>query len=967
MTVELSILGPIGAARGDVALDVGGPKQQALLAFLLVHTGGWVDAHLCLEAVWDDQPPDGAVRSLRTYISNLRRLLGPEVEIETVAGGYRLVLEDAHLDAGQFEAMVASARAIADPRRRFARLSEALGLWGDRPLAGLTNRLWASIEADRFDEMRARVVADRFEAALESGLHHDLLPEFEAAAADRPLDERLATLAMLALYRSGRQADALRAGEAIRRRLADQLGVEPTPDLITLERRILNHDPVLRWNRAKTNLPHAASSFVGRTSELAELAGVVTSVRLVTLLGPGGAGKTRLAVELGHRLTDRFADGVWVCDLAPAPRPEAVDDLVGAALGVQPRTGMDRLEAVAEFLVPKKALVIMDNCEHVARRAAVAVARLVGACPGLTVVATSRVPLHVEGERSWGVDPLAVPEEDHLPGDLDEALEYPSIRLLVDRASNRFRPADSQAGDLARLARRLDGLPLALELAASRLATMTLEEVLGDIDGLDRFESSTVDGDVRHRTLQRTVAWSHDLLPEASRAGLARLGVFSGTFGAFDASAVSGTSLEDTGRLLRTLVDSSLVVADTSGDRTRFRLLETIRAFALDRLSSAEVDTLRSRHASHYAGLVTDEAVRLNGPEEPVAVNTIADAFSDIRAAAVWALDQAETDVVTALAGSIADFSYWRGAYETATWATEAVELPDADAHPDWPALCGSAARGMWLLGRFTDAKRYARAGDRPTIATPVARSGHPHDVAADVDLYEGRTEAALDHYRSALEDASVRGDLLRVSWTQYYLAVVSAVAGLGDDAVAYATECRRTVDDLANPTAVAYATYAQALAVKRHQPARAEALFNESARIARGVSNDWFEGIATMESASITAFTAEPAEAVAIFGPVVDHWDRAGDRTQLRLTWRYLLRALARAGLDEEAAVLIGALEDGHGPARGVGLVRPPGGAVKGVRARLSEDAYTKALVRGGAMSHAELVEHARQVIRSA
>lgn len=962
MSVELSILGPIGASRGGLALELGGPKQQGLLTLLLVHAGERVDADVCLEAVWGDQPPEGAMRSLRTYVSNLRRLLGPEVKIATVAQGYRLLLEDAHLDADQFESMVARARSLADPERRFARLSEALGLWGDRPLAGLTNRLWASIEADRLDQIRGTVAADRLEAALEAGLHHDLLPEFQAAAAERPLDERLTTLAMHALYRSGRQAEALRAGEAIRRRLADQLGVEPTPDLIALEQRILNHDPILGWNRANTNLPVALSSLVGRTSELAELTGVVTSVRLVTLLGAGGAGKTRLAVELGHRLADRFSDGVWLCDLAPAPRPEAVADLVGAALGVQPRSGMDRLTAVAEFLVAKQALLIMDNCEHLARRAAVVVARLTGSCPGLTVVTTSRVPLHVEGEHVWLVDPLAVPDEDHVPGDLDEAMEYPSIRLLVDRASNRFHPTDKQAGDLARLARRLDGLPLALELAASRLATMTLEEVLADIDHLDRFESSTVDGDVRHRTLQRTVAWSHDLLPEAFRAGLARLGVFSGWFDARDAASVSGTSPEDSERLVGTLVDSSLVVADTSGARTRYRLLETIRAFALGRLSAAEVETLRSRHATHYARLVIDGAVRLNGPEESAAVATISNAFSDVRAAVEWGLARADLDVVTSLAGSIADFSYWRSAYETVTWATRAVELSEAETHPDWPALCGSAARGMWLLGRFTEAKRYARAGARPTMATPVARSGHPRDVAADIDLYEGRTKAALDHYRGALAEAQVRGDLLRVSWTQYYLSVVSAIAGLGDDAIGYAAACRRTAEELANPTADAYATYAQALAVKRDQPARAEALFNESARIARGVSNDWFEGIATMESASITAFTAEPADAVAIFAPVVDHWDRAGDRTQFHLTCRYLLRALARAGLDEGAAVLIGALEEGHE----AGLIRPPGGAVKSVRGRLSEDDLTKALVRGAAMSHAELVEHTRQLIRS-
>ncbi|HZG89914.1 MAG TPA: BTAD domain-containing putative transcriptional regulator, partial [Pseudonocardia sp.] len=460
MDVEVRILGPLEVLVAGAPAALGGAKPRALVAVLAVARGAVVPVDTLVAALWGDLPPPGAVSSLRAYVSRVRRALdGEGGRLRHRGGGYALELDAAELDAAAVEQLLAAAR-TADAERAVALLDEALGRWRGDALAEFADLDPVRAEAARLAELRATAAEDRTDALLRSGRAGEAVADLEVMVAGAPHRERATVLLMRALYATGRQADAMAAYHALRRRLDVELGVPPSEPARALYRRILDQDPALAPPPAPVpgNLPRRATSFVGRDTELAEVRSAVRGGPLVTLTGVGGVGKSRLAEEVAGRERDRFPDGGWLAELAPLAADGPVGHAVAAALRVQQRQGMGIDESLIAYLRPRRLLLLLDNCEHVLDGAARFADRVVTRCPGVVVLATSRAPLDVPGEQVRPVPPLSI-------GD--------ATALFVDRA--RAQRPDLELGDaepVAEICRRLDGLPLAIELAAARTRGM---------------------------------------------------------------------------------------------------------------------------------------------------------------------------------------------------------------------------------------------------------------------------------------------------------------------------------------------------------------------------------------------------------------------------------------------------------------------------------------------------------------
>ena len=529
------------------------------------------------------------MHALQSLVSRLRRALGNGSLVAPAPGGYRL---DVEVDAQRFERLVAdgsAARARGDHERAGSILREALALWRGPALADLVDYRFAAAAAARLDDLRLAALADRVAADLALGHGDRLVPELEALCAEHPLHERLAAQLIAALSASGRQADALATYERVRMLLADELGVPPGPELQAAHMAVLQGEQA---PRRRSNLSAPVTSFVGREREIAQIGELLERGRLVTLLGPGGAGKTRLAREAVAGWVDRVADGVWMVELAPVTSEADIVPAVLGALGLREAAlrealvARDGLGRLLDVLADREAIVVLDNCEHLIAGVAELADRLLAGCPKLRLVATSREALAISGESMVAVPPLA---------------QTPAQELFADRAAAAL-PGFVMDEHGEEICRRLDGLPLALELAAARLRSLPARELAERLD--DRFRLLTGGSRTalpRHRTLRAVVDWSWDLLDEPERRLARRLAVFSAGATAESACAVDGTDALDG---LAALVERSLlqVVPDTSP--TRYRMLETIREYGLEKLAEAgELEQTRTRHARHFAQL----------------------------------------------------------------------------------------------------------------------------------------------------------------------------------------------------------------------------------------------------------------------------------------------------------------------------------------------------------------------------
>ncbi|RCV49573.1 BTAD domain-containing putative transcriptional regulator [Marinitenerispora sediminis] len=684
--MRFGILGPVDVRLADGSpLAVGGPRVRALLALLLLDAGRPVGTDRLLDGLYGAEPPAAAANALQSQVSRLRRALRPvsggRELVERLPGGYRIAVAPEDVDAHRFERLAARGRhalASGDPRRAAALLREALALWRGPALADLAGMAGTASGAPHVDahaarlaELRLATVEDRVEADLALEPHGALVAELRELVAAHPLRERPAAQLVRALHARGRRAEALAVYREARRRLVDELGIEPSAELAAAQLAVLRAEPAPAPPAPRRSvLPAQLTSFVGRDTELERVVALLETARLVTLTGPGGSGKTRLAVEAAAR---RPVDVCFV-ELGRVESPDVVPQAVAAALGLRdaallpplvtggPPPPADAAERLAAALAERRLLLVLDNCEHVVVAAARLAGRLLGTCPALRVLATSREPLGITGETLCPVPPLALPP----PGvPAAEAPRFPAVRLFAERAA-AVRPGFTVNGGSAEavlhICRALDGLPLAIELAAARLRSLPVGEVAARLD--DRFQllsRGSRTAEPRHRTLRAVVEWSWDLLDDAERRLARRLTVFAGGATVEQAARVCGVSEAEAVDLLTGLADKSLVEA-AGDDPQRFRMLATVRAFCAERLADAgEVERTRRAHALYHRGRVLAAAPRLRGSGQLEWLRRLDAEHDDILAALRWAVRAGEREFALEMLAALTSYWWLRG------------------------------------------------------------------------------------------------------------------------------------------------------------------------------------------------------------------------------------------------------------------------------------------------------------------
>ncbi|MGY6656893.1 BTAD domain-containing putative transcriptional regulator [Amycolatopsis sp. TRM77291] len=674
--MRFRVLGATEVRRDDgTTVPIGGPRVRTLFALLALEAGRVVPAERLIDGLYGEQPPEGVANALQSQVSRLRGALKKLAPVEFSPAGYRLAVDPDDVDARRFERLAAEGRrtlAAGDAAKASELLRDALGLWRGPAFADITDAPFRDPQVTRLNELKTSAIEDRVEAELKLGKHEDVLAELREVIDEQPLRERPRALLIRALHAAGRQAEALTAFEDARRVLADELGTDPGPELAAAHLAVLRGETPVKATSAV--LPAQLTSFIGREGDLRHVLDRLESSRLVTLTGPGGAGKTRLAIETAAAvdLPAVFAE------LAPYTEDADVAHAVLTALGlrtvplgtVTAPVENAPLERLIDALAERAVLLVLDNCEHLIEAAAKLAARLLGAAPALRVLATSREPLGITGEVVSPVPRLAVPPPGTPPA---RSLEFAAIRLFADRAragDPGFVVDDDTAGDVQRVCAALDGLPLAIELAAARVRTLPVGEIAARLD--DRFgllSRGSRAAESRHRTLRAVVEWSWDLLDEDERLLARRLTVFAGGTTLADAEAVC--AVPDIAELLPSLVDRSLV--ERTGDR--YRMLETIRAFFAGKLAEAgETERLRRAHAEHFLALAEEADPMLRTGDQLVWLARLDAAYDDLLAALRWA---AESDVRIALRLSAALVLYWwmRGRrFEGSTLCMEVVK-----------------------------------------------------------------------------------------------------------------------------------------------------------------------------------------------------------------------------------------------------------------------------------------------------
>jgi predicted ATPase/DNA-binding SARP family transcriptional activator/Tfp pilus assembly protein PilF len=678
--VDFRILGSLEVLDGDRRLALGGMKQRALLALLLLHANEVVSSDRLIAALWGEQRVEDASRPLQVAVSRLRRTLEPDRPsgqpselLIARPPGYALLLDRGQLDLERFEDGAASGRealAEGDPARAADALGGALALWRGPPLADFDYESFAQAEIGRLEELRISALEDRIAADLELGRHANLVGELRELAERHPLRERVRGQLMLALYRSGRQAEALEAFRDARGSLVAELGIEPEPALQRLHASILGQEASLDAPKhalapkpgppvAPFKLPLLRTGTVGRAQDVARVRELLGSTRLLTLVGAGGIGKTRLAVEVARAARADYADGVCFASLLSTEAPDLVATTVAAGLAVVLLADEPALDGLVRLIDDKQMLVVLDNFEHVLAAADV-VSELLEACEGLRILITSREPLRLSGEQLFVVGPLALPAPEQRPDPLT-ILRSAAVRLFVERCRARdvgFVLDDANAASVAEICTRLNGMPLAIELAAAHATLLAPEEMIGRLDdALTVLVGGPRDAPARQQTLRATLDWSHALLDPHEQRAFAGLAVFSGgcPFSGGCTLEAAETVLGIDLSAVEALLAKSLLVTHThnAGER-RVRMLEPVRAYALERfMERRDAEDLRRRHCEYYVALAERSEPALRGPDQLIWLHRLGADHANLRAAVLWSLRAGRPELGLRLASAL--------------------------------------------------------------------------------------------------------------------------------------------------------------------------------------------------------------------------------------------------------------------------------------------------------------------------
>lgn len=949
--MRFGVLGPVEAQSGERHAAIGSGHQRTILAMLLAARGESVSTDRLIDALWGSDPPASARKSLQSHISRLRGELAAvdpsgTDPVVTVSGGYLLDVDAHELDAAIFETLVGEAREVVgdEPDKASSLLEEAKRLWRGPAFGELASHPRVRPEAVRLERLRSRAAADHIDVRLALGQHEDVMGELEAAVAEDPLDERAHRQLMLALYRSSRQADALATFRRLDERLRDEQGVDPSPELRELHQRILRQDGALmaagprfghdrgpagarsggvRSGDVSGPLPAPTTELIGRADEVAEIATLITEVPLVTLTGPGGVGKTRVAEQVADEVSGRFDAGVAGCGLAAVRDPDRVGGALVTMLGIHPSAEQSAAETLVEAIGRRHLLLLLDNCEHVLAAVTPLVEEILGRCPNVAILATSRERLHLSAEHIRQIRPLDVPPSHATP---QEIAATPSGALFLARAEAvepNFALTGDNAAAVAELCRRLDGMPLAIELAAARIRALAPADLVERLD--ERFSllaGGPRGATDRHRTLQAVVAWSYDLLSEPEAALFERLSVFAGSFTLAAVERVCAdretVPASEVAGHLSELVDKSMVVVEREEGTIRYRLLDTLREFGARRLDEmGDTGIYRLAHADYYVELAEELGPAVRGPSERKAVDRIDAAIDDLRSAHAWMVASGEVDGALRLPVALSDDMFYRLRDEMITWTHRALALDGATTHAAYPAALATAAMGDTHRGQYERAKREANeALDRAeedsftTIWALVALEASA--------LYEGRFDDLLTLADRQERIAQQLGDDYHLAFARVSRVLALLYGGQREAAVTHLADLEQASNASGNPTMTAFARYCRGEVFLDTRPAEAAAALGQSIELARQAKNLMIEGVALVSLASLEGRRGRTEQALELFREVVAHWRRRGDYTHQLTTLRNLVVLLTDVGADEPAAVLHGAVTEGSAPSFG-------------------------------------------------
>jgi predicted ATPase/DNA-binding SARP family transcriptional activator len=792
------VLGPLEAQRNGRVVELGAPKQRLLLAQLLLNANDVVSREAAVDCLWDDDPPRRTETALQVYVHNLRNAFGRD-RIVTRGTGYVLRADTEEIDNLVFERRLSEGRAAlatGDNARAKVALDGALELWRGEALAGLPFVAFVAQERERLTELRLVAEELRNDARLALGDQLALVPELSAMTAEHPYREQLWGQLMLALYRAERQADALEVYHRARAKLGDELGIEPSPRLRELERAILRHDPSLTIERplgaaARLALPRPATPLVGRETQIAAVRALfeTDAARLVTFVGPGGVGKTRLAIAVAEELGASNAEGAVFVELASLADSSLVWSAIATAVGVAD-DAVESGGALLARLAASDLLLVLDNFEHVIE-ASPAIAELLAGAPGLRVVVTSRNPLRLSGERLYAVPPLETPAAGIA---FDELPHNDSVAVFVARARSidpSFELTEMNASPVAEICRLLDGIPLAIELAAARSNLLTPHEILSRIARpLELLVGGNRDLPVRHQTLRATIEWSHDLLTPEQSALFGRLSVFPGSCSLEALVEVCAADLD----ALAALLDHSLLRREREpAGRARFGMLATIRDYAADRLGAAERGELRSRHALHFlAGAErTREIIAGSGAREAELLAELEQDHDNYRAALRWAHETGDNAALLRLVTALRLFWMVRGHLaEGRGWFETALSAPGASDDPNRAAALSAGGILVYRAGEFKLARRWwEEARDRFEVTGDAAASARTLGNLAGIAHAEGEIELATELWQQSANELRELGDEMRLAIALGNLGVAASSRGRYAEAVEFLAE----------------------------------------------------------------------------------------------------------------------------------------------------------------------------------
>jgi predicted ATPase/DNA-binding SARP family transcriptional activator len=901
------LLGPVEVRVGGRAVPLPGARQRLVLTMLLVDANRLVPPHRLIDELWEAALPADPRGALRTQVSRLRRALGPAGgDLGTVEGGYRLTVQRGQLDATRFEDMLAEA-ARASGEQALGLIDEALALWRGPPAGEFTGRPFALATVARLNELRLVAAERRAELLLTAGLVDEAVATVQALLAEHPEREQARGLFMQALYRAGRHTEALASFRSWRRYLAEELGLDPSPALRRIEQDILRHTAGAPDTRGEVvhrtpTLPVPVTSFVGRDEDLAAVTGLLGQARLVTLHGPGGVGKTRLALEVAVRTGGSYRDGVCFCDLAAVDEPQAVVRVLATAAGLSERAFQRLDDQLVEQLAGRHLLLVLDNCEHVAQATAILAERLLKQTRNVTLLATSRERLEVDGEHVWQVRPLPV-----------SGLGAPAVRLFLDRAraaDPAATPQDSDVEAVAALCARLDGLPLAIELAAARLPGTTVSELVGNLR--DRFGLLTVGrrADSRHRSLRAVMDWSYEQLTPEQQDLFGQLAVFHGGFDAAAARAIATgqDNPADVTRLLY-LVDRSLVTAELDGGTTRYRLLETLRSYGLERLAEqGRLDAARERHARWAADLVARAERGLRGADEASWAASVERHFSDLRAAHSWLADF-DPELGLRMAAQLHWYALWRCHSEVYRWADASTAGAAGSRSPFYPEALASAAFGAVYRGDMQAADAAAHDAFDAARSLPPLSARRPLEALAEVATFRGELAAAVDLYARAYDLSMGNGDFLDAAWDAVGASAAYAYGGRLEEASRLADQARAAADRCRSPSALALVSWVSGEIAIGTRPGQARHHLERAVALATSAGSRFVDGLSRVALATLDARHGDTTVALGHYERAIREWQQAGAWTPLWVTLRTLVELLARAGAWHDAATLYGAV----------------------------------------------------------